>query len=98
MALQTEKQIITIRTLPNISRSNENQTMKFGPLIYITREIFFLKNHAQNNEEKLVPKNRNSLKKLKLSIPLDQQSEVSLSLFLLYVQVRNYQNILKLRS
>ena len=37
------------------------------------------------------------LKKSKLSIALDQQSEISYSLFLLHVQVEDYQNILKLR-
>ena len=36
-------------------------------------------------------------KKSKLTISLDQQSEVSYSLFSLYVQVEDYQNILKLR-
>ena len=33
----------------------------------------------------------------KLSISLNQQSEVSCSLFLLHVQVKDYQNILKVR-
>ena len=36
-------------------------------------------------------------KKSKLSISLDQQPEISYCLFLLYVQVEDYQNILKLR-
>ena len=31
-----------------MSRSKNNQTMKFGQLINITREIFFFKNHAEN--------------------------------------------------
>ena len=35
-------------------------------------------------------------KKSKLSISLDQQHEVSYSLFLLLVQIEDYQNILKL--
>ena len=35
---------------------------------------------------------------LKLSISLDQQSEILQSMFLLYVQAEVYQNILKLRS
>ena len=39
----------------------------------------------------------NFLKKSKLSIALDQQSEVSYSLFLLHAQVEDYQDILKLR-
>ena len=37
-------------------------------------------------------------KKSKLNISLDQQSEVSSSLYLLYVEVENYQNILKLQA
>ena len=32
MTSQTRKQIITIHTLPNISRIKDNQTMKFGQL------------------------------------------------------------------
>ena len=37
-------------------------------------------------------------KKLKLIISLDQQSENLYSMCLLYVQVKDYQNMLKLRS
>ena len=33
MTLQTGQQIITIYILPNILRSNGNQTMKFGQLM-----------------------------------------------------------------
>ena len=33
MTSQAGQQIITIRILPNISRSEGNQTMKFGQLI-----------------------------------------------------------------
>ena len=36
-------------------------------------------------------------KTLKLSMSLDQQLEILYNLFLLYVQVDDYQNILKLR-
>ena len=56
--------------------------------------MFFLKNHIQNGGE-AGPKRfyENS----KLSISLDQQSEMLQSLFLLYVQVKLYQKILKLR-
>ena len=36
-------------------------------------------------------------KKLKLSMYRDQQSKVLYRLFLLYVQIESYQNILKLR-
>ena len=49
------KQIITIHGLPSISRSKENQIMKFGQLMeYIMRNIF-LQNQTQNVVEKLVP-------------------------------------------
>ena len=41
MTSQTGKQIIVIHILSNISRSKENQTMKFGQLIeYHMRNIF----------------------------------------------------------
>ena len=43
MTLQTGQQIITAYVLPNISRIEGNQTMKFGQLIaYKIRKIFFL--------------------------------------------------------
>ena len=38
--------------LPNISRSKGNQTIKSGQLII---EIFFVKNHAENEARRLVP-------------------------------------------
>ena len=41
--------------LPNIPRSKDNQTLKFGQVINITTEIFFLKNHAENKAGRLVP-------------------------------------------
>ena len=37
--------------LPDISRSNGYQTMKFGHII----ETFFLKNHSQNVMDKIFP-------------------------------------------
>ena len=53
-------------------------------------EIFFLKKHAQNVVAKLV------LGLKKLSISLDQQSDVLYSLFLFFVQVEDHQNKSKL--
>ena len=50
MASSTGKQIIAIKILSNISRSKDNQTIKFGHLI----EIYFLKSHTQNMVENLV--------------------------------------------
>ena len=46
---------LVIHILPNISRSKGDQTMKFGQLIEYNMGTFFLKNHAQNMVEKLVP-------------------------------------------
>ena len=40
---------------PNISRSNFNQTMKFGQLIKYNIKTSFLKNRTQNVVEKLAP-------------------------------------------
>ena len=41
--------------LPNISRNKSNQTIKFGQLIEYNRDMFLLKNNAQNVVEKFVP-------------------------------------------
>ena len=67
MTSQPGRPTIAIQTLPNISRSKNNQTMKSGQSIW---EIFFLKIHTQNVVEKLFP--RPFSKKSKLSIPLYQ--------------------------
>ena len=72
MTSQTGQQLITMHILPNISRRKCNQTMKLGQLIEYN--IFFLKNHTQNVVAKLVPDP--FIKKSKLSISLDQQSEM----------------------
>ena len=63
--------------LPNISRSNGNQTKKFGQLIEYTWAIFFFKNHTQN----VVTSPRIFYEKPKFNIHLDQQSEMSWSFF-----------------
>lgn len=49
---KTEKNIITIRLLPNISRCKVNQTTKFGQLIECN--TFFFQNHAKNESWRLV--------------------------------------------
>ena len=64
MTSQTGQQIITIHILPNISRSTDNQTMKFGQL---------KQNNMGNAVEKLVQEH--FIKKSKLRISLDQQPE-----------------------
>ena len=56
MMSQPGKQAIVIHILPNISRSEGNQNLKFGQLKeYCIRRIFFLKSHTQNVVEKLFP-------------------------------------------
>ena len=56
MMSQPGKQAIVIHILPNISRSEGNQNLKFGQLKeYYIRRIFFLKSHTQNVVEKLFP-------------------------------------------
>ena len=47
-------QTITIHILSNISRSKSNQTMKFGQLMKYNK-IFSIKNHVENEAERLVP-------------------------------------------
>ena len=60
---QTGKKIITIHTLPNISKSKSNQTIKFGQLIeYNTRNIFLHKSCRKCGEETNPSFNINSLK------------------------------------
>ena len=52
MTSQTGQQIITIHILPNISRSKENQVMKFGQLAkYDKRNIFLEKSYTKCSGE-----------------------------------------------
>ena len=91
---ETETQTIAIHIMPSVSKSKCNQTMKFVKLIeYNVRNIFVEKQHTKCGGE---ASTNTFYKKLKLSISLDQQSEVLKSLLLWYVQVKVYQNILKL--
>ena len=55
MTSQTGQQIITIHIFTNISRRKYNQRMKFGQVIIIAWEIFFFKNDAESEVERLVP-------------------------------------------
>ena len=85
----------TIQILPNISRSKTNQTMEFGQLReYYMRHIFLEKSYTKCGDETSF---RPFSKKSKLRISLDQQSENLYSLLLLYVQVVDHRNMLKLR-
>ena len=66
---QTEKQTIAIHILPNISRSNANQTMEFVKLIeHKMMNIFLEKPYAKIGGESIP---RPFSKKSKLSISLD---------------------------
>ena len=55
MTSQTGQLIITIYLLPNISRSKDNQPMKFGLLIKYKMRNIFLKNHTKNMVKKQAP-------------------------------------------
>ena len=72
MMSQNGQQIITMHILLNISRSKDNQTMKFDRFIEYGMRIIFLEKHTQIWVEKLVPDP--FIKKM--SISLDQQSEM----------------------
>ena len=55
MMSQTGQQIITIHILPNISRTKDNPTMKFGEIIKYSMRNIFVKKHAKYEIGKLVP-------------------------------------------
>ena len=80
--------IITLRLLPNISRSKGNQTMKLGLLIEHDMRNVFLKNQTQNVIAKLASETRSLSKISELNLSLDQQSEILNSLILLFVKVK----------
>ena len=70
MTSQSEKQTIALYTVPNISRSKSNQTMRLGQLIECNmRNIFLEKSHTKWGGE-TSPKSYS--KKTKLSISQDQ--------------------------
>ena len=74
MTSQTIQQIITIHILSNISRSKGNQTMDFGQMTENNmRNVFIEKSYTKCSGE---ARPRPFYKKSKLSIPLDQQSEM----------------------
>ena len=72
MTSQPDKQTIAMHILPNISRSQGNQTMKFGQLIVYNMKNIFLENltKRENLIKKTVP--RHFFKNSQLSISLDQ--------------------------
>ena len=70
MTSQPDYQAIAIHILPNISRSKDIQTVKFGQLIlYNIRNIFFEKSYTKCGRE-TIP--RPFSKKSNLRISLDQ--------------------------
>ena len=72
MTSQPGKQAIAMQILPNISRRQGNQTMKFGQLIVYNMKNIFLENltKRENLIKKTVP--RHFFKNSQLSISLDQ--------------------------
>ena len=67
---QPGKQTIATHILTNISRSKDNQAMKFGQLIEYNMKNIFLDQPYTKCGGKTIP--RPFLRKSKLSIPLDQ--------------------------
>ena len=91
---QTGLHTITIHELPNISRRKCSKAIKFGQLTkHNMKNIFLAKSYSKCGGEACP---RNFYKKSKVSIYLDQQSEILYSLFLSYVYMNIYQNIVKL--
>ena len=72
--------------MPDISRSKDNQTMKFSQLIEHNMRNIFLEKSYTKCGGKTSP--RSFSEKLKLSMYLDQQSKILYRLFLLYVKLR----------
>ena len=90
------QQIITIHILLNISSSKGNHTMKVGQSMECNIRKIYLENHTQNVVKKLVP--QYFVKNEHGGCLWINSPECYKILFLLYVQVEVYQNILKLRS
>ena len=86
MTSQPGKQAITIHTLPNISRGNGNQTMKFGHLKGFNMRNVFIKKSYKKCGGEIRP--RPLPEKLKFSISLDQHYKVLCRLLLLCAKFR----------
>ena len=86
MTSQPGKRTIALYTLPNISRSKHNQTMKLGQLIEYNMINIFLKTSYTKYGRETIP--RLFSKKLKLSTSLNQKSKVLYILFLRYAKLR----------
>ena len=81
--------------MPNISWSKGSQIIKFSQLTEYSMTYIFLEKSYTKHGGETSP--RTFFKKLCLSIYLEQQFKVLYSLFLLHVQVEDFQNISKLR-
>ena len=81
--------------MPNISRRKGNQAITFGQLIEYNKRNMFLEKSPSKCLGVASPKPFHI--KSKFGISLKRQSEMFYGLFLLYVQVVVYQNILKLK-
>ena len=90
----TENLIITTHVLPYISRSKANQTRTFSQLKEYNMLNIFLKKLCTKCGGEISPKLFS--RKTKLSISLDQHSDIVYSLLLSYVQVEENENIMKL--
>ena len=55
MTSQPGSHLIAIHTLPNISRSKDNQTMKFDQVMEYSKRNIFFKNYAENEAGRLAP-------------------------------------------
>ena len=95
MLSQPGKQTYATHIFPNISRSNDRQTLKFGKLIEYNMKNIFLEKPCLKYGRETIP--RPFSKKSKLGISLDQQSKKMYSLLLLYIHGKVYENILKRR-
>ena len=85
MTWQPGKQTIAVHILPNISRSKDNHTKKFGQLIeYNIRNVFLEKLCTKCGGE---TSTRPFSEKSELSISLDQLSKILYTLFLLYAKL-----------
>ena len=85
---------MTIHILTNISRSNDNQTMKPSQLVELNlrnfeMSLFLEKSYTKCIEETIL---RPFSKKSKLSISLDQYSELLFILFLLFGKSKTFES------
>ena len=88
------QQIIVIPILLNISKGKGNQTMKVSQKMEYNKRNSFLENSYTKCGGEASPKRFHE--KSKLSIFLDQQSEM-LDNLLLHVQKKFYQNFVKIK-